>query len=269
MNPETIRALLAAGLIDQNTADTMTRQASPEEARAWAESQLMQGFQGGLSAQEQRLLDVVQQSGFSPTERTMSRFWKAENNLLWKSIQPDILQIASEKTALSITDVNTFQLVNQNVIRWAEGYYTSAETLNYGSVPNLNQTSRTRFTEAFVRWQTGEVAFGGGQGLPALINLLTGIFGASRAEAIAVTETSRIFSQTILEGARVNEFTTHLRFFTAVDEQVCPICSPFNGRVIDKNSNGFGGIGWPPLHVRCRCSIGEETANTLRIPFNG
>ena len=128
----------------------------------------------------------------------------------------------------------------------------------------LNLTARTQFQKAFVQWQRGElenvVAEGG---LPQLIDALSPVFGPVRASRIATTETTRLFSQTTLFVERANEDTTHFRFFTANDELVCPICAPLNGKVVEKNSSGFVGIGWPPLHVNCRCEISAETAATL------
>jgi len=165
--------------------------------------------------------------------------------------------------------LDTWNLVNEGVINWAETYYIDADGDTFGSVPNLNLTSRTTFERAFVEWQRGELVTAGfADGLPNLIRSLENVFGAVRAEAIGVTETSRIFAMAQLTAARENEFVTHILWETSRDERVCVICRPRQGSVVGKETEGFrvatdAIVGFPPAHVRCRCAISILTGPAL------
>jgi hypothetical protein len=100
------------------------------------------------------------------------------------------------------------------------------------------------------------------------------IFGATRAEAIAATEVTRVVAagnETLWQSTGV---VSGKRWMTARDERVCPICGPLHGRLTELN-RGFEftpddlanneelrkalrgataiTILRPPAHVRCRC----------------
>jgi hypothetical protein len=64
-----------------------------------------------------------------------------------------------------------------------------------------------------------------------------------RAELIASTEVTRVFTQATLLAEANNPYTVAYRFQTSADERVCPICSPLNQQVTPKNSSGFGDLG--------------------------
>lgn len=262
MNPETITALLNAGLIDTATADIMRRQQDEAAARAWAETLVTEASQAGLSAQQQRLVDLVAATNGRPTAAQLSAFWTGENGLLWQALGPALIQVATERSAFAVAqNIDTFALVNQQVIGWVNAYYVNGT--DPGSVGSLNATTRQQFTDAFTAWQQGEMPISTGEGLDALINALTPTFGPSRAELIASTEVTRVFTQATLLAEANNPYTVAYRFQTSADERVCPICSPLNQQVTPKNSSGFGDVGWPPLHPRCRCSISIETSQTI------
>lgn len=270
-----LSALLEAGLIDADTADIIRRQNDPEAARAWAERTLTTAAQGALSAQQQRLLGLLQDSGYNPSQAALTRFWAQENELLWQAMRPRILEVLTERSTFAAVvggQAGTFSLVNQQVIRWAETYYIDPSDTTYGSIPNLNLTSRQQVSAAFAAWNRGELG-GRPQGLPSLIQALTPTFGADRAERIAVTETTRLFTESIRQAGLANPFTTYFRLLTSADDRVCPICGPVHATVIAKQkADGFvhperGSIGFPPLHVRCRCGITEETDATIKIPL--
>lgn len=264
MNPETITALLNAGLLDRATADIIRRQQDDNAARAWAETLVNEASQAGLSAQQQRLLDLVAATDGRPTAAQLSAFWTGENGLLWQAIGSNILEVVTERAtfaAVTAGQIDTFALINQQVIQWVETYYVNGT--NPGSVGSLNATSRQQFADAFTAWQQGEMPISTAPGLNGLIDALTPVFGPSRAELIASTEVTRVFTQATLLAEASNPYTVAYRFQTSADERVCPICSPLNQQTTPKNSSGFGDLGWPPLHPRCRCSISIETEQTI------
>lgn len=268
-----LSALLEAGLIDADTADIIRRQDDPEAARTWAESTLTTTALGALSAQQQRLIYMLRDTDYRPTERDVTWFWDNENELLWDAMRPRILQVLTERATFAAVvggQAGTFNLVNRQVIAWAETYYVDPSDTTYGSIPNLNLTSRQQFADAFLAWNRGELG-GRPQGLPSLIEALVPTFGADRAERIAVTESTRLFTESIRQAGLANPFTTAFRVLTANDERVCPVCGPVASQVVAKTDERGathpvrGSIGYPPFHVRCRCGITEETEQSLRI----
>lgn len=272
MNP-TIRALLSAGIIDQPTAELLERQLDPAVARAWADQELTQAFSSSLSGQQQRMLEFISQHDYAPTAAQMEQFWQSEAQALWHGTSDTLLSVAGERAALEAVGMGLgtpamWNTINQQVLDWTRNYYLSPTLADVGSVPNLNATTRAQFEQAFSAWNRGELG-GRADGLPQLIRSLEPTFGPVRAERIAITETTRIFSQAALESMRANEAITHVRFMTSRDELVCPICAPLNGQVVEKDSAGFPGFGWPPAHPNCRCDIQAESSLTLAIPFVG
>ncbi len=265
--PPLLLAAIQAGILTQADAEIVARRLDPALARLWAEQKLEQSFGAALSAQQSRLLELLRAADFAPSAAQLNAFWDRETELLWQAVQTDVLDITIERGALAAVAADqTWELVNQSVIDWAEDYYINADLDLVGSIPNLNLTARTQFQKVFVKWQRGElenvVAEGG---LPQLIDALQTTFGPARASRIAITETSRLFTESLRMAEKNNEDTVAFRFFTANDEIVCPVCSPFNGKTAAKNSSGFGGLGWPPLHVNCRCEISSESELTLAV----
>jgi len=265
MNPEVITALLNAGLIDMATADIMRRQQDDNTARAWAETLVNEASQAGLSAQQQRLLDLVSSTEGRPTAAQLNAFWTGENGLLWQALESAIIQVATERAAFAVSaNIDTFALVNQQVIQWVENYY--ANGTDPGSVGSLNATSRQQFADAFTRWQRGDVPFSQAEGLDGLIELLTPVFGPNRAEMIGITETTRVFVEAQRLAEANNPYTVAFRWLTSADEAVCPICGPMHGQIRRKNEGYAGGVDLP-AHVRCRCHEVPETEATLQQPL--
>lgn len=259
-----LSALVQAGILPQAVADTIDRQLSPEAARLHAEGVLIESFRNGLSLQQRRILGLLDDTQGQVTPRQLSLFWNGENDLLWASVQEDIISVLLEnstRVAIGLGDVDTWNLINQSVIEWAETYYIDADGDTFGSIPNLNLHGRSVFERAFVEWQRGELQSAGyTDGLPQLIRALEPAFGLSRATRVGVTETSRIFAMSEIMAGRANEFITQFEWATAVDERVCEICSPRNGQRVAKSASGFSLptddlVVYPPAHVMCRCSL--------------
>lgn len=93
------------------------------------------------------------------------------------------------------------------------------------------------------------------------------LYSASRAEAIAITEVTRAYSYGNRAAWRSSGVVTEIRWRTANDEKVCPICAPMEDTVTEVQGGQFehpggqgdrqrwGGSRWaqPPAHTRCRC----------------
>ncbi len=269
-------AMLAAGVVDQETANRIDRTTDPEALRIWAEAELQTAFGGALNAQQGRLLDFVQANA-NPTPAQWDRFWGAESDAMWAATGPTLVDVASETAMLQATTLNladTFSFINQQTTDWTTNYYTAEDVV--GSIPQLNQTSRRQFGDTFTQWRTGALGDTAGRadGFPQLIRATARTFGPERAERIAVTEATRIRAESQRQIEAGEESTTFWRVLTSADETVCEICGPLHGLLSPKDSRTFnhpilGSLEGPPFHVRCRCAITPETDLTARIaPLN-
>ena len=262
-------ALVASGVVTQADAERIDRQLDPNAARLWAEEILTQSFERGLTAQQRRILTVLNEAQGQPTPQALARLWAQEDELLWRDVRDDVVSVAIDRgiaASISAADPNTWMLVNEEVVNAVDIWYLSDAAESFGSIPNLNTTSRQQFAEAFQAWQLGDRTPGNyAQGLPQLINELMPTFGRQRARVVGVTETTRLFSIAEQASAMANPEITYLQWLTAEDELVCPICGPRANRIVGKESDGFRAatdstVGFPPAHPNCRCSIASLTA---------
>ncbi len=255
MNP-LLAALVSAGIITPDDAARINRSLDPDAARAWAEQQIAIAVQGGLSQQQARLVELVRRG--NPTPAALDAFWAGEDARLWASVRATFEDVAAENAiAMAVrlgADDAMWNAVNQAVIDWTHRYYTGESPDFVGSVRSLNQTARLQVGEAYARWQRGELIEGRG-GLPALIAELEPTFGPERATRIAATEATRIAAESTNAAAMATPDIEVLEWGTAFDEVVCPICSPLNGRQVDKGRPFAPGVMLPPAHVNCRCWV--------------
>jgi len=106
-----------------------------------------------------------------------------------------------------------------------------------------------------------------------LLSRLAVRFSEGHAEQIAVTELTRAESLFADElSARLNEqgLKTQIRWLTAEDEKVCPVCAPADHKLKDQpitsSRGGWNGQSWgerlqrPPAHPHCRCQTVVELA---------
>jgi SPP1 gp7 family putative phage head morphogenesis protein len=274
-----LAALVAAGVIDQATAERLNRQMDSEAARAWAEATLERANIGALAGQQERLIGLLRGNDYNPTEAQWRQFWHDEDARMWADLSDSYRDVASERAAaraiVTAQSWSTWELLNRNVDEWVNTYYTSPDLAAVGSVPNLCDTARQEVADAFLRWTRGgrDLAPGADGGLPVLIAQLEPTFGPARAKRIAVTETTRIF----VEGNRsvndANPVITGYQVLTAADERVCPICGSLHGVFRNKASRTYqhptmGAIAGPPFHVNCRCDEIEATSQTQGIALN-
>lgn len=267
-----LAVLAQFGVIDTATVQSMQQAlaltGSADAARQYAEARLQEAYTQGLLAQSERLFKFLAQNQ-SPSAAQWDAFWAQENTALWASVKPAVTETAQQSAIMaSIGLGESWRTVNQRVIEWTDTYYNS--DTEFGSIPNLNRTARQEVATAFNAWQRGELAHS--LGLPSLALELQPTFGEKRAKTIAITETTRIYSEAERQTAIEDEDVVYLRWLTGADEVVCPICAPLHGRIVGKTENGVshpGGLytGWPPAHPRCRCRIVSETAKSATVPL--
>lgn len=270
-----LAALVQAGLVDQDAADALARMLSPAAQRQYAEGLVRSAVYNAMQEQQQRVLLIVSNSEGQVSGAQWDAFWERERGAMLNNVLPALTAAAAESLASAVLqggEVPNWQEVHTQVVDWVRAYYMDPNAGSFGSIPNLDAVSRQQFGEMFTQWQTGTLPqVGYRQGLPDLIRAIEPVFGAERAERIAATETTRIYAQVTQQMADGNPAVSVLRWFTASDELVCPICGPLHGATRPKGQPYYlhptlGQIRLP-AHVRCRCWEGMETEATMEIPF--
>ena len=141
-----------------------------------------------------------------------------------------------------------FDITQENVIK-----YLSEEA--GGLIKGINE-----FTLKKLR---GELAEGvkEEEGIDDLKSRVSGVFGESalkRAEKIARTEVLRASNFATDEAYKQSGIVKGKEWLTALDERVCPICEPLDGKKTSKKglfSTSVGEVPYPPAHPNCRCTL--------------
>jgi len=110
-----------------------------------------------------------------------------------------------------------------------------------------------------------------GEGIGLLAKRVEKVFENAerhRSIAIARTETARAMNFGTIEAYKQSEVVEQKQWLTAFDERTCERCVAMNGKTIGLKNNYFdkgdtfmgldfsyGEVSYPPLHVRCRCTI--------------
>jgi hypothetical protein len=172
--------------------------------------------------------------------------WAEIETTLRGALVPELEAIymtAAEAASAELGIGFAWDTVNTNAATWARQY-------GFDLVRGINDNSRAMLQQSI-----------GGFFETPLTNVqlqekLGRVFGASRAESIAITEVTRAAS----EGERAaaadlaNQGVRTVQVFqTSADDRVCAICGPADGKRSDQP-----GFQYPPLHVRCRCSVRSE-----------
>jgi HK97 family phage portal protein len=123
-----------------------------------------------------------------------------------------------------------------------------------------------------------------GLGIDELASIVKEIYDFSdevRAETVARTEVFRIANSANHEVWKQSGVVKTIKWYTAVDERVCPFCSQLHGKTISVEETFFEkgdevegtdgtrmtldytDVAYPPLHPSCRCYIRPEELNEL------
>jgi SPP1 gp7 family putative phage head morphogenesis protein len=157
------------------------------------------------------------------------------------------------------TLTSSWDTVNEEVLRYVLG---DAFQMGGGIADELTQqllaTSERQIKMAIAEWVRN------GQPLAALVNVLeTTALSRNRAELIATTEVTRAYAEVARLTWAQGGVIQSMRWQTANDDDVCPICRPLNQQVVavvggsfaavDEDGNEIGRVPRPPAHPRCRC----------------
>lgn len=179
-------------------------------------------------------------------EPLTTEFWLNEAALL-HGIVYEIVEEAAEKGVIAAVNgvIQALLNVREPDVDYGllnEAAHALAQQHAFDLVSGVTDTSRRALQRELTEW------IASGEPLPALTDKLTAMFGPVRAEAIAVTEVTRVYHRSNVAAWRefgVDAWT----FQTAVDEIVCPMCAPLHGQEFQLDDEEHA----PPIHTRCRC----------------
>lgn len=224
------------------------------------ERQIQRLFLHYLGQQKKRLLPQLENlvAQISPTigEISKSLAIKQDDDWLIEELQKlflDALNNGISAFGLTGLPIN-YDLVNDRAREWVQKY-------TFGLIKGIKDTTQKDFDHLVDK--ITEFITTGGYNLGDLERDLKPIFGAVRAEMIAITETTRAYAKanTLVGEELRSEFPDIpiVRiWYTSNDEIVCPICEPLDlvkvllGEpfIIIEGEQ----INAPPAHVNCRCA---------------
>lgn len=217
-----------AGLLDPNAV-----------AKDVAEARLLRLLRRRLKDQLEAVLAAL---GDPPDIHNLTEeFWATQQGLMVAGLRPEL-------EAMALTAAEQVILVQGVGISWdqaAEAAARWAERYSYELVSGVTDITKRMLQEKvalFIR-ETGRT-------IGDLSDDLEPYFGKVRADMIAVTETTRAFSQGEQETVRIAQgmgFKLVPWWNTARDENVCNLCEP-KGKQGEIKDGVF-----PPEHPRCRC----------------
>lgn len=186
--------------------------------------------------------EILQKLGDPPDISLLDEAtWADWDSRYQAAVQPGLEKafIAAVEAMVEETTIGVdWGQVNTRAAAWAKEY-------GYDLVKGIQQTNRQALQQAVSdfyeqKWTLGD-----------LEARLVGTYGPVRAEAIAVSETTRAS----VEGEKM--FVDEIRRMgaemegivqTNEDELVCPICGGNSGKNVNE-------VGYPPYHPRCRCWV--------------
>lgn len=178
-------------------------------------------------------------------------FWEQHREAMIADLTPILVDIYDKSVGVTVGQIKQ-EFIGElatRAVRWARQYAGEL-------VRGLTNTTQRAVREAVATFISTP-----GMTFTDLKDMLSQTFSPGRAEMIAVTETTRAFyegGKEAVEEIRRVGFDMVGIWRTAVDDRVCPICSPLEG-LQENPSGGFGPQNLtPPAHPRCRCDIAYE-----------
>lgn len=198
-----------------------------------------------------------------------SEFWQTENALLIDEMADTVLHafLTGARNGAALLPAGLQSLVDWE--RFNEAAIRYLKTYNFEWVHSLNDTTRRQVVQAMDDWLREDTP------LSSLQTRLEPIFGRRRAQTIAATETTRLFTAGNLGAWKSAGVVGAKRWMTVVQD-VCPLCRPFHGMIVsidrgwahndqmrqadpklDKLIQQRGAVTalGPPLHPGCRCYL--------------
>jgi len=231
-----------------------------EEARMKDERKLERNLRRFLEEQFERILKEIQQTDAERQRKSVYQqsFWDSEKDRMWDALAEDFVGIMLHGTQEGIVAIGGFggmvngDIINQALIDYAKKYRDEW-------LKKITETSREAVQKAVTDWLES------GESFDSLVATLTNTFGKIRAERIAATEVTRLRAQANQLAWEQSGVVEEFRWSTAMDDLVCPICSPREGQTFPLSQM----TEMLPAHVNCRCVgrplVSEDLARRQRL----
>lgn len=203
---------------------------------------------------------VLQKLGDPPQARWLDdKFWFTEEGKMAVELRPELQRLALRVTEpqmipAALTDIWSREEFNWEAVGWASSHAGEL-------VSQITEATRKDIAKAVTlfTYTTGETVGELAGAIAPLRDTLGNTFGETRARRIAITETTRAYSQGMnIIQRKIGRAGINMEkvWQTANDEKVCPICGPNDGKPEREWTQVSGP---PPAHPNCRCWV------TLRI----
>ncbi len=216
-------------------------------AKDKAEATLYRAMRRRLNGQEREVMAAL---GDPPDLANLTtEFWDTQAGLMLADLRPQVERMTLD----SIASTGRYVPIAWDEVVIAREAADWAAHYTYDLVRGIMDN-----TQALLRDQVGRFIETPGMTIGQLRDSLIGAFGDVRAQAIAVTETTRAYAQgeTVVQAELRKAGLEMVRYFnTSAAERVCELCGPLDGKPEDE----WGNDG-PPIHPGCRCWL------TLRVP---
>lgn len=215
-----------------------------------------------------QLARIIKKLGKKPdTNRLDFDFWQGEREALAVVLQPSIDRMA-ETGALTAFDTNPVtggQGAKQTQVELAFDWSLIAAEAAVWAEQHGGElvTGVTGTTQRIVGKKVAEWIATPGLTIGDLTESLLPWFDETRAQMIAVTETTKAFAEgerVLIDRAKRAGLKVEPIWQTNNDEIVreCPVCWPLHKQPESKWDALSPGVEWPPAHVRCRCWITQK-----------
>jgi len=170
-----------------------------------------------------------------------TEFWDSQGGLMLADLRPEVERMALDSIAASgriVPIVWDEAIIAREAAEWASRY---AFDLVRDFTENTTRLLRDKVT-AFIETP--------GMTIGQLRDSLMSAFSEARAQAIAVTETTRAYAQgnKLVQESLRRAGLEMTRYWNTSGSDVCDLCIPLDGKPEDE-----WGCDGPPRHVRCRC----------------
>lgn len=219
------------------------------KSRASMERRFQQALERTLNGQYDA---VIKQLGDPPDMAKLdARFWDSLDGDLRATLTRELERIYLDEaeTAAGGFGIGVdWGLVNADAANWARTY-------GFDLVKDIGDTTRAALREKVPAF------FEEARTIGDLRESLAPLFGDTRAQMIAVTETTRASVQGqrgTVDAIQRQGIQMQAVWLTNNDETVCPVCRPLNG--VKRGDDGLyhhpNGLSYdmPPAHVNCRCN---------------
>jgi len=225
------------------------------------------------------LSDRFDFSGWAYKNSEWNKRLQAEGGLFIKEVYEAEGKRVWEQLALQLEDglEGAFDIDNPLIAKFIENYsFPFAQGINETTVGMLQGAMTAGMDE--------------GLGMDGIAKLIREVFDNCtryRSQLIARTETIRASNGAAKMAYRQSEVVEGMEWLTTKDDRACQWCNSMNGKTISLNENFFNlgdkltvgegdnkstmvfdyeDVGYPPLHVQCRCAVIPIVYDEFLIP---